>query len=111
MDVKIEQFVIQITDMMTAIRKMDIIGKQLVYLIAAHQRFLGTAIQFFSLQWEVFTYKIPNSRIMYLWEKMRKYGIEIESIALMDAFINLRKRKQNTPQHISSNDLPNANEV
>ena len=123
-DVKIEQFVIQITDMMTAIRKMDIIGEQLVYLIAAHQRFLGTATQFFSLPPEQFTYKITKSRIMYLWEKMRKYGIEIDSkhfwvprsdykndTALMDAFIDLRKRKQNTPQHISSNELHNANEV
>ena len=73
---------------------------------------------------EAFTYKISNSRMMYLWEKMKKYGIEIESkhfwvprsdfkndTALMDAFIDFQKRKQNTPQHISSNDLHNANKV
>lgn len=47
-DVKVEQFVLQLVDMMTAIHKMDIIGEQLVYLIAAHQRFLGTSTQFFA---------------------------------------------------------------
>lgn len=121
-DVKIEQFVLQLTDMMTALRKMDIIGEQLVYLIAAHQCFLGTATQFFSALTEVFTYKTSNSRMMYLWEKINKYGIEIKSkhfwvprsdfdndTALMDAFISLCKNRQNTPQHITSNNLHNAN--
>ncbi|GFH56253.1 hypothetical protein CTEN210_12729 [Chaetoceros tenuissimus] len=93
-DVKVEQFVLQLVDMMTSIRKMDIIGEQL------------------------------NSRIMFLWEKVHKYGIELRSKhfwvpmsskandqSLMDAFISLRKRRRNTPQRITSNELHNANEV
>jgi hypothetical protein len=123
-DLKVEQFVLQITDMMTAVRKMDIIGEQLVYLIAAHQRFLGSSTQFFSTSHEDFTYRCRNSRMSFIWEKIQKYGIEITSkhfwvpnsdfdndSALMDVFIVLRKRRQNTPQHSTSNDLHNPNEV
>ena len=51
---------------------MDIIGEQLVYLIAAHQRFLGTYTQFFSLPPSDFDYHMNNSRIMFLWEKIQE---------------------------------------
>ena len=68
-DVKVEQFVLQLVDMMTAIRKMDIIGEQFVHLIASHQRFLGTSTQFFVLPPSDFDFRLQNSRIMFLWKE------------------------------------------
>ncbi|GFH50469.1 hypothetical protein CTEN210_06945 [Chaetoceros tenuissimus] len=120
-DLKVEQFVLQLTDLMTAVRNRDIIGEQYIFLIAAHQRFLGTSTQFFHLNFE---YRLSNSRIVYLWEKLHKYDISISNkhfwiptsdfdndSNLMDAFLELRKRRKNTPQRITSNEIHNANEV
>ena len=123
-DLKVEQFVLQLTDLMTAIRKCDIIGEQYISLIAAHQRFLSTSKQFFQLLPSHFEYRLRNSRIVYLWEKLYKYNISISSrhfwtptssfdndSNIMDAFLELHKRRKNTPQRITSNEIHNANEV
>ena len=120
-----EQLALHITGLISQVRKDDRVGQTMRASIDALQIYLGTAEQFFTLEARNIEHRPERkeSQLVYLWEEMNSIGCKLVSknilwtptvtgandVAIMDAIIIAKKRRQGTSNHLPKRAIWYAN--
>ena len=119
-----EQLSMHVSGIISQIRKKDRVGETMLACIDALQIYLGTSEHFFMLQAHTIEHRPDRreSQLTYIWEELNSIGCNLVSKefwipttkgdndgAVMDAIMNMKKRRQGTSQHLPTQSIWHAN--
>ena len=110
-----EQLALHVSGMIAQIRKDDRVGQTMRASIDALQIYLGTEVQFFTLQSHAIEHRPSRkeSQLVYIWEELNLLGCKMVSenfwtptpsgvndVSIIDAIIRTKKIRQGTENHL-----------
>ena len=80
--IETEQFCLQLQYLVKCLSQSTLQTREYLHLTAAYQQYLGTKTQFFNQEPTRFCYKPLNSKLTFLWTKLKEYDLRISSSIL-----------------------------